>query len=127
MTNVFEKRHFQSLTLGVPGIDSDRDGMSYIKEYIADTDPTDDDSFFGVDTVFSDQPDMVIIRRDTSMRRDDVVECNDILSGSNRTPVAAPGAGTGGDVPMPDTGAAALPSRAYCGNVLPPQQGPGGP
>ena len=121
MPNDFEKRHFDSLTLGEANVDSDLDGSLNGKEYIADTNPNDDDSFFGVDTISSDQAGTVIILRDTSMRRDYVVECNDRLSGSTWTPVDVPQAGTGGDAPVTDPGGAALPARTYRGNVLLPQ------
>ena len=48
MSDAFEFEFFGSLTGGLPGDDADGDGQANLREYLADTDPNDDQSVFSV-------------------------------------------------------------------------------
>ena len=123
LPNDFETIYFGDATQGIPGQDTDLDGLSNEKEYMAGTDPTDGNSFFGVSDISQTQNDIVILLRDTSLLRGYVVEFSDDVTGSTWTPVAPAGAGTGGDAPVTDSGGAAAPVRVYRANALMPGGG----
>jgi hypothetical protein len=121
LPNHFETIHFGNATIAEANVDSDFDGRLNLAEYIADTDPTNGSSFFGVESLSKDESDIVVILRDTSVNRGYVLEMDDGMFGSGSWPTAdtAP-AGTGAGLPFIDVGAAAESTRGYRGKVYIP-------
>ena len=121
LPNHFETIHFGNATIAEANMDSDFDGRLNLAEYIADTDPTNGSSFFGVESLSKDESDIVVILRDTSVNRGYVLEMDDGMFGSGSWPTAdAAPAGTGAGLPFIDVGAAAESTRGYRGRVYIP-------
>jgi len=121
LPNNFETRHFGNATIAEANVDSDFDGRLNLAEYIADTDPMNGSSFFGVASMSRNESDVVVILRDTSVNRGYVLEFNDGLSGAGSWPAAdSAAAGTGAGLPCVDPGGASNSLRRYRGNVYIP-------
>ena len=121
LPNDFEKRHFGDSTIADANDDSDLDRLSNLEEHIAGTDPTDDASFFGIESIVKDQLDIEVTLRDTSVNRGYVLEFRDGMSGAGGWTTAneAP-AGSDGSTLCIDVGGSTSPSRGYRGNVYVP-------
>jgi len=121
LPNDFESRHFGNATFAEATVDSDFDGLLNLAEYIADTDPTDAASFFGVQSISRNESDIVVILRDSSVNRGYILEFNDGISGSGSWPTADTAAtGTGGGLQCIDAGGVTESSRAYRGKAFIP-------
>ena len=121
LPNDFEMRHFDDYTSGVPTIDSDLDGVLNIAEYLADTDPEDPDSFFGVTSFSQNGAQSTMTVRDTSLLRNYRCEYNDTMHPSGPwIPLGAAIPGTGGDTAIVESDGPPPASRVYRANVLLP-------
>jgi len=121
LPNDFETRHFGSATIAEANVDSDFDGRLNLAEYIADTDPMSDASFFGIESMSRNESDVIVILRDTSVNRGYILEFKDGMSGSGSWSTAdSAAAGTGGGIQCLDTGGTVDPSRVYRGQVYIP-------
>ncbi|MFT5122959.1 MAG: subtilisin-like proprotein convertase family protein [Kiritimatiellia bacterium] len=79
MPDEWERFHFNNPTSTVATVDHDLDGADALSEYLADTDPTDDQSFFAIDA-FSSGTGLDFMSRFT---RDYRLQSVDLLSGTN--------------------------------------------
>jgi hypothetical protein len=121
LPNDFESRHFGNATIAEPNVDSDFDGRLNMAEYIADTDPMNDLSFFGIESMSRSESDVVVILRDTSMNRGYFLEFKDGMSGTGSWPTAdSAAAGTGVGLQCIDVGGSMKSTRGYRGRVYIP-------
>jgi uncharacterized protein (TIGR03790 family) len=98
--------------------DADGDGMRNKREYIAGTDPRNAASYLKVGGLTRDGNDFLLRFPTVIGKTYCVLYCDDLSAGW--TPVAADNVpGTGGEVEIPDPGAALLPRRFYRLIVLP--------